>query len=517
VENIPSEIIRIDDKNDGGCKADKFERDIRLLTEEVEEQPTNARSHFYLARSLHDAGRIQHAIIQYQKRIELGGWREEVWYSHYQIAKCYEYLRDFHNMERWANEAFMYHPTRAEPLYYLTQYFRKTSQHYKAYHYYLKGRNIPYPKKDILFIEHEVYQGLFEFEYTILAYYVIQQTRQDSLYSIISYLNRNIPHHVQTVWDNLSYYVEPLVSTTYRAKQIPYSIPSYGEYTPSSCSLLPYSADANQRYLMNIRYVNYWIDKNGGYQMRSSDHVRTQNGYIFLNESYEPTTDVIMMEDDYPRFTNQVEGLEDIRLLRHQDHIECIASCKNITEDDRIVIVRGNYDPDIHRIDNLCVLHYQNKPCEKNWIYVEDTYLEHVASAKGKFNVIYQWSPLEIGSLSEDNKLEIHTVYPTPTFFQRMRGSSPIVEYDNKLYAVTHIVKYSKPRCYYHVIVQLNKSTMRPESYSVPFAFCAPVIEYCLGFDIQKGMACFIISQHDANPSRIMLPLENLRMIPIRA
>jgi tetratricopeptide (TPR) repeat protein len=519
VENIPSEIIRIDDKNDGGCKADKFERDIRLLTEEVKEQPTNARSHFYLARSLHDIGRIKDAIQVYQKRIELGGWREEVWYSHYQIAKCYEHLRDFHNMERWANEAFVYHSLRAEPMYYLTQYFRKTSQHYKAYHYYLKGKDIPYPSNDILFIEHEVYQGLFEFEYSILAYYVTTQTKQDSLCSILSYLNRTVQHQVHIVWDNLPYYVEPLISTTYRAKQIPYLFPSRGEYTPSSCSLLPYSADANKRYLMNIRYVNYWIDKNGGYQMRSSDqHVRTQNGYIFLNESYEPTTEFVMMDEDYPRFENQVEGLEDVRLIRHQGRIECMPSSKDITDDKRVVMVRGDYDIETHRINNLRVLHHlPNQSCEKNWIYVEDTYLEHVANAKGKFNVIYRWSPFEIGSLSEDNKLEIHTMYPTPTFFQRMRGSSPIVEYDNKLYAVTHIVKYSKPRCYYHVIVQLNKSTMRPESYSVPFAFCAPVIEYCLGFDIQKGMACFIISQHDANPSRIMLPLENLRMIPIRA
>lgn len=518
VENIPMEIIHIDDRNDGGCKADKFERDIRLLTEETKEQPTNTRAHFYLARSLHDTGRIKEAIPVYQTRIELGGWREEVWYSYYQIAKCYEQLRDIHNMERWANEAFTYHPLRAEPMYYLTQYFRKTSQHFKAYHYYLKGRNIPYPSKDILFIEHEVYQGLFEFEYTILAYYVTKQTKQDSLCSILSYLNENNQHHAHTIWDNLPYYMEPLLSTTYRAKQIPFMISSHGEYTPSSCSLLPYSSDKNKRYLMNIRYVNYWIDTKGSYHIRSEDHhVRTQNGYCFLNDSYDPTTDVVMMKEDYPRFTNQVEGLEDVRLIRHEGRIECIASCKNITEDDHIVIVRGNYDPEIHQIDNLCVLHYQNKPCEKNWIFVKDTYLEHVVSAKGKCNVIYQWSPLEIGSLSEDNKLEIHTVYPTPTIFQRMRGSSPVVEYENKLYAVTHIVKYSQPRCYCHIIVQLNKGTMRPEAYSAPFTFCAPAIEYCLGFDIQNGIACFLISQHDANPSKIILPLENVRMIPVRA
>jgi hypothetical protein len=116
-----------------------------------------------------------------------------------------------------------------------------------------------------------------------------------------------------------------------------------------------------------------------------------------------------------------------------------------------------------------------------------------------------------------DKGLQIHTVYPTPSLFQHMRGSSPLVEYDNKMYAVTHLVQYSEPRCYYHSIVQCNKNTMQPEMYSVPFTFCKSAIEYCIGFNIQDGIACFLISQNDANPSRIMLPLENVRMIPIRA
>ena len=516
VENIPMEIIHINDQNDGGCKVDKFERDIRLLTEEMTKDTSNARAHFYLARSLHDAGRIKDAIQMYQQRIEMKGWREEVWYSHYQIAKCYEQLHDIHNMERWANEAFSYHPLRAEPMYYLTQYFRKVSQHYKAYHYYLKGRHIPYPSKDILFIEHQVYYGLFEFEYTILAYYVTQQTKQDGLCSTISYLNRNVPHHVPTVWDNLQFYTEPLLSKTYCGKQIPISIPSREHFTPSSCSLLSYSINANQRYLMNIRYVNYWIDKKGKYHMRGPT-IQTQNGYLFLNESYEPTTEVVMMEEDYRRFPSQIEGLEDVRLIRHNGRLECMASCKDAVEEDRIVMVRGTYDPDKHQISDIRVLPYQHKPCEKNWIYVEDTHLEHTPHSKGKFNVIYQWSPMEIGAISEDHTLEIHTVYPTPTFFQHMRGSSPLVTYDNKVYTVTHMVKYSQPRCYYHMIVQHHKKTMQPEAYSAPFTFCSPAIEYCIGFDIQNGIACFLISQNDANPSRIMLPLENLRMIPIRA
>jgi len=73
-EKIPYETFYIDDKNDGGCKSDKFERDVRLLTQEIAEDPQNARAHFYLGQSLKDLGRINEAIVHLKKRIELGGW-----------------------------------------------------------------------------------------------------------------------------------------------------------------------------------------------------------------------------------------------------------------------------------------------------------------------------------------------------------------------------------------------------------------------------------------------------------
>ena len=43
--------IWIDDQDDGGCKSDKFERDVLLLKKGLEEEPDNARYMFYLAQS----------------------------------------------------------------------------------------------------------------------------------------------------------------------------------------------------------------------------------------------------------------------------------------------------------------------------------------------------------------------------------------------------------------------------------------------------------------------------------
>ena len=79
--------VFIKDIGDGGAKTDKFLRDIRLLEKGLEELPNNDRYLFYLANSYKDAGQYEKAIENYQKRIDVGGWIEEVWHSYYSMGK----------------------------------------------------------------------------------------------------------------------------------------------------------------------------------------------------------------------------------------------------------------------------------------------------------------------------------------------------------------------------------------------------------------------------------------------
>ena len=506
-QKIPYEIMFIDDKNDGGCKADKFERDIRLLTEEISENPKNDRAHYYLGQSLKDSQRFEEAIVMFTKRIELGGWFEEVWYSYYQIGKCYNHMNKPHEMELWMNKAFDYRPNRAEPLYHLTKYFREVSQHYKSYHYYLKGRTIPYPKDDVLFIEEHVYNGLFDYENTILGCYVNGRSKQDSLYDVVTYLNKGIPHFVHNVWDNLHYYVEPLNSTVYHGEYSRLLFPDYEEYKVSSCCLVPY----NKRFLLHTRYVNYSIDEHGSYHMRSADgHVKTKNGYTYLNSSYFPTENVTIMSENYDKHDSNIEGLEDVRVFKHGDSYFCTASSKNVSSSGNIEMTLSHYNPSQNSISNVTIIQPPRLTgCEKNWIYVPNKYLEE----KENFNFVYGWNPLEIGVVKE-NKLTIHTTHNTPHIFNRFRGSSPLVEYGDKLYCVVHFVKYSTPRVYYHSVVQFSL-TMKVEAFAVPFCFRQTKIEYCLGFHINNDQACFIFSENDTNPGLITMPFKNLRMVSI--
>ncbi len=514
-DKIPYEVFSIDDKNDGGCKADKFERDVRLLTEEIVQDPNNGRAHYYLGQSLKDLGRFDEAIRMFKRRIELGGWAEEVWYAHYQIAKCYGHKNDELQMERWMNKAHQYRPQRAEPLYHLTKHFRETSQHYKAYHYYQKGRFIPYPKDDVLFIEDQVYKGLFEYENTILACYVHPHAKLDSQMEIIQYINR-WPHYHQNVFDNIVFYADALESPVYGGRFSRYLLPSHGphdEYQVSSCSIVPFSREnPNRRFLMNARYVNYSIDSRGSYHMRSADgHVKTKNGFVFLNQRYEPTENMKMMTEDVETYPSNIEGLEDVRVFYHDGKLQCTASSKNITPTGNIVIALGDYLAHEGRITNLRVLSPpQPSGCEKNWVYVPNAYLTH-PDAKHQMNFIYGWHPLQIGAV-KDNQLSIHTVQQTPAFFTHFRGSSGLVEYNQKLYAVVHHVKYCTPRNYMHSLVQFSKE-MKVERYTPLFCFRKTAIEYCIGLDIQHDEATFLFSENDADPGKIQVPMSRFRWV----
>jgi tetratricopeptide (TPR) repeat protein len=534
-EKMPYEVFYIDDINDGGCKSDKFERDIRLLTEDLKEDPNNGRAYFYLAQSYKDSGNFEEAIKNYKKRIEVGGWIEEVWHAHYQIAKCYECLKMPEEMEAWALKAFKFHPTRAEPLYFLVNYFKDRYEHFKAYQYYLKGKDIPFPKNDVLFIEYAVYEGLFEYENTILSCYIFNKSKQDTLNDIVSYINTK-DHRLDNVWDNIQYYIEPLVGSTYKGEYSKLFFPQVDEFQASSCSAVSYK----NKLVMNTRYVNYSIDGRGQYHMRSADgHVKTRNGVTYLNSSYYPLEDVRMMKEEVDRtYPSNIEGLEDVRLFVFKNKLSFTASSKNVTADGKIVMTMGEYDPETAKMSNISVIK-PPKPsdCEKNWIYIPEYSLAGTDAAKNKINFIYGWYPLQIGAVnisfdfSDDRealaatavteeisllqRLEIHTTFETPRFFSRFRGSSNMCEYDGRLWCVAHFVKYSTPRVYLHSVVSFNRETMKPEAYSLPFVFRKHAIEYCLGLHIKNEKMCCIFSQNDNEPGFITMPIANLRFLPI--
>lgn len=153
--------LKIKDIGDGGCKKDKFERDERLLREALktnEDPKLSTRYIFYLAQTLRDMKRYEDAIIWYKKRIEKQGWFEEVFYSYYQIGKCYQYLGMKNKAKEFFLKAYEYNKKRSEPLFHLFNILIEEQNLKEAKRYLEIGKTIPPPEDQILFIEPQCYE-----------------------------------------------------------------------------------------------------------------------------------------------------------------------------------------------------------------------------------------------------------------------------------------------------------------------------------------------------------------------
>lgn len=167
--------LLIEHQADGGARADKFERDLRLLEADLRRDETNARSVFYLAQTYRDMGKRELAIRFYERRAAMGGWDEEVFYSLYQSGMLRGDLGDWASAMATLVRAFEYRPARIEPLYELSSRLRLRGEYETAHLFAARGLGRPLPP-DILFLHPWVYQWGMLFEYSVTAYWVGETT-----------------------------------------------------------------------------------------------------------------------------------------------------------------------------------------------------------------------------------------------------------------------------------------------------------------------------------------------------
>lgn len=151
-------------RNVGITPVEKYTRDAEVLENAIKDEPDNDRYQFYLAQSYFDSQQWEKSLEAYEKRVEMGGWAEEVYYAKLRcgIIKgimekplseiCFEFL-----------EAYNLRPIRAEPLWFLSRTLRMNNKPAAAYVYAKMGVEIPFPENDILFIQGDVYNwGLLD-------------------------------------------------------------------------------------------------------------------------------------------------------------------------------------------------------------------------------------------------------------------------------------------------------------------------------------------------------------------
>ncbi|MBY0262135.1 MAG: glycosyltransferase [Phycisphaerales bacterium] len=135
---------------------EKYVKDARILERALVSEPENSRYQFYLARSWFDAKEHERAIAASERRIQMGGWSEEVFYSQYMIGKSMRELGRRAEMFERLLLTFERFPHRAEPLHVLAHDCMQSRNYRLGYHFGVLGLQIPMPETG-LFVEPAVY------------------------------------------------------------------------------------------------------------------------------------------------------------------------------------------------------------------------------------------------------------------------------------------------------------------------------------------------------------------------
>ena len=482
---ITNEIF-INDIGDGGCKSDKCVRDIRLLTKGLEDNPKNDRYTFYLANSYRDKGDNDKAIELYKQRIELGGWVEEIWYSHYCIGKCFKQMGNNEMAIYSWMEAYNVFPNRIENLYEIVKYYRIQGSNELAYTFYMLA---DYNRKkhstwDYLFLQKDIYDYKLDYELSIIGYYCNRD--QHNLANVSMKLLASVCKDDQNVLSNYKFYTDQL--SKYAIPMDPITqinlcnigkemnIPDeFVSSTPSVCM-------HRGNLVVCVRYVNYRIDESGKYINKKK--IKTKNiiaRFDISSPSWKKIDEYEMAYDT----THDCRYIapEDVRLFsiykssymgsEHLGTYEWILYNANRgIKSGKMCIEHGITIPTVS--DSRLLKYDQEREIEKNWVlFGYDTYMK----------CIYSWSPLVIGDIiGGDTFKKTNEITNVPSFFKNVRGSTNGVKIGDEYWFICHIVSHEDRRHYYHIMIVLDINTFELKSYTPLFTFEKEKVEYTLGF-----------------------------------
>lgn len=505
---IENATLFIQDVGDGGAKTDKFERDIRLLSKGLEEHPNNDRYTFYLANSLRDAGRVSEAINMYKSRIAIGGWIEEVWYSYYNMGKCYATLGEHEKAISTWMEAYDHHPKRIENLYEIINYYRLRGKNRLAYSFYIManesnrrwGANVDY-----LFLQKDVYDYKIDYELTIIGYYVndsnIDLLKTSMKVLAYEYLSEDIATNILS---NYKFYRKQIsLEQTNRLSSQQQGLlnrlcdglnidPAFVKSTPSIIR-------RENHLIINTRFVNYRINENGGYV--NASNVTTKNAISVVDISNPLWKLVQEFELKYDTSKDGYYiGLEDIRLAWNGTHI--LYNANRGMPDGKMRVEHGTISLVEETTENSTALDLDsgNNSTEKNWVLFP--------SATPSIKCVYHWNPtFSVGDIVE-NRLHIRHNKDVPYFFRFLRGSTNGVLIHGEVWFICHAVSYEDRRYYYHIVVVVDPHTYEIKRYTSLFTFEGSHVEYTLGFIYLDDEDHLLIgySLYDKTAKYIQLP-----------
>jgi len=262
-------------------------------------------------------------------------------------------------------------------------------------------------------------------------------------------------------------------------------------FNSSSATIIKNSENT---FILNVRCTNYSLN-NLGESSISNKKVITINTTITLDKFFNiiEKTEWIPDYQDIPYI-----GIEDIRLFQFNDEQYFIGARYN-TNTNKMEIVSNKYEINKDFIPLFIKPNFKTEyTTEKNWVFFNNN---------NDINVIYRWFPIYICKINyETQKLNIIKInHNVPKFFSKLRGSTNGIDYDNKIWFISHV---QISGCYLHIFVVFNKDNMELLGYSNYFNFEKKKVEYCIGLITNNNNFIITYSTLDKTTKLCVLSIE---------
>ncbi len=460
----------------GSNRADKAERDIRLLRKGLEAEPENPRYHFYLAQTLREIGQFEEARDLYTKRAAMTDFEEEAWYSAMCAAICERALGNEEAFEVKMLAAWQRRPHRSETLYHLAAHYMAKGKNSIATMLAAEGLRIPFPKDDVLFKEGGVYKSGFKTIYSISGFYD-KRTRPDAFYYCNWLaLNRDVSEAQRVnARQNLQHYLTKIDTylPSWKASKIDFLPPDGWHATNASVCNVGGFLD------VIVRTVNYKVDfrpEGAFYVTPGGAPITTRNYLINLDQGLKAFTskEIMPPPDMPPPKYDGILGFEDLRLAYRDGERVVNGTICETTEDGwrNMAIARldGNDGGATLREWRHVVPSGTPRQAEKNWMPV---------LLNGKLCYLYSCDPVRIVDANGDTVLLREQEISATSF----RGGSQLVPFEDGRLCLVHEVAINaqqKRRTYFHRFVWFDNEFVI-KRVSPPFVFNAPRFEFAAG------------------------------------
>lgn len=458
------------DHADGANRPGKFDRDVALLTKELDRDPASQRAAFYLANTYEDAGMHGLAAALYDKRVALGGWPEEVWMSRLKSGRArlamgvealgVADLLAAHEMRPW----------RAEAMYSLAKHYREKNDVHAALPFALAALDIPYPASDVLFVEADLYSVWCRWEFSIVAYYANNPAIRERGRVIAEELAVDRRAPLEIARNNLRFWTRKLVEAapSFRSWGVPWIPPAGWSASNPGLTVTNYTV-----HLM-IRSGNYTLHPDGSFTAPPGENVQTRlylAEWTALGGIIGDVREVLKPAGWPEPLSHRVQGFEDPRLNYRDDGLWLSATMMERTPEGycEVWVARIDDGEELRLADAAPIVPtVTTKRNEKNVVPLDD--------GTGRF--LYLHDPARLIETSGATICE-----QTPKMaLDHLRGGSPLIRFDDGYLSMTHEVCLTGGalRQYLHRWVYYDAMGL-PVQASQTFNLAGEQYEYCGG------------------------------------